>query len=130
MSRYIIRHSIDWLRREVTEEYKKEVMKLTNRLLELLSEGLGLEGKALKSCVGGDEIQLEMKINMYPSCPQPELALGVEPHTDMSALTLLVPNDVPGLQVWKDNNWVVVDYFPNALFVHVGDQIEVNTKKK
>ena len=47
----------------------------------------------------------------------------------MSALTLLIPNDVPGLQVWKDNNWVVVDYLPNALFVHVGYQIEVNKNK-
>ena len=97
-------------------------------MLELLSEGLGLEGKVLKSWVGGDEIELEMKINMYPPCPQPELALGVEAHTDMSALTLLVPNDVPGLQVWKDDYWIAVDYLPNALFVHIGDQIEVEKK--
>ena len=109
----------------MTEEYNGELLKITNKLLELLSEGLGLERKVLKSCLGGDEIELEMKINMYPPCPQPQLALGVEPHTDMSALTLLVPNDVPGLQVWKDGNWVAVDYLPNALFVHVGDQIEV-----
>lgn len=94
-------------------------------ILELLSEGLGLENKALKSCLGGEEIELEMKINMYPPCPQPELALGVEPHTDMSALTLLVPNNVPGLQIWKDNNWVAVNYLQNALFVHIGDQLEV-----
>ena len=118
------------LHREVTEVYNKELLKVTDTLLELLSEGLGLEGKVLKSHVGGDEIELEMKINMYPPCPQPQLALGVEPHTDMSALTLLVPNDVPGLQVWKDDNWVVVDYLPNALFVHVGDQIEVKKLAK
>ncbi|GKV37652.1 hypothetical protein SLEP1_g45652 [Rubroshorea leprosula] len=43
----------------------------------------------------------------------------------MSALTLLVPNDVPGLQMNKEGNWVAVDYLPNALFVHVGDQIEL-----
>ena len=90
-----------------------------------MSEGLGLEGKVLKSCLGDEELELEMKINMYPPCPQPELALGVEPHTDMSALTILVPNDVPGLQVWKDGNWVAVNLLENALFVHVGDQIEV-----
>ncbi|KAA8538512.1 hypothetical protein F0562_028117 [Nyssa sinensis] len=111
--------------RAVTEEYTVEILRVTEELLELLSKGLGLEGKALKSCLGGEEIELEMKINMYPPCPQPQLALGVEPHTDMSALTILVPNDVPGLQVWKDGNWVAVNYLPNALCVHVGDQIEV-----
>lgn len=113
--------------REVNEEYSKEVLRVTDKVLELLSEGLRLEGKVLRSSLGGEEMQLEMKINMYPPCPQPELALGVEPHTDMSALTILVPNDVPGLQVWKDGAWVAVDYIPDALFVHVGDQIEVRT---
>jgi flavonol synthase len=111
--------------REVVQEYNKEMLRVTDNILELLSEGLELESKTLKSCLGGEEIELEMKINMYPPCPQPELALGVEPHTDMSAITLLVPNDVPGLQVWKDNNWVAVNYLQNALFVHIGDQLEV-----
>lgn len=111
--------------REVTEEYNKEILRVTNNILELLSEGLALESNALKSCLGGDEVELEMKINMYPPCPQPELALGVEPHTDMSALTLLVSNDVPGLQVWKENSWVAVNYLQDALFVHIGDQLEV-----
>jgi hypothetical protein len=113
--------------REVVQEYNKKILSVTNNILELLSEGLELESKTLKSCLGGEEIELEMKINMYPPCPQPELALGVEAHTDMSALTLLVSNDVPGLQVWKDNNWVAVNYLQNALFVHIGDQVEVKT---
>ncbi|KAH7861687.1 hypothetical protein Vadar_029339 [Vaccinium darrowii] len=116
--------------REATEEYNAELLQVTDKILELLSEGLGLEGKALRSRLGEDAMEFEMKINMYPPCPQPELALGVEPHTDMSALTLLVPNDVPGLQVWKDDNWVAVDYLPNALFVHVGDQVEVLSNGK
>nr|AUM57425.1 flavonol synthase [Camellia fraterna] len=116
--------------RGVTEEYNVEILRTTNKILELLSEGLGLDGKVLNSSLGGDEIEFEMKINMYPPCPQPQLALGVEPHTDMSALTLLVPNDVPGLQVWKDGNWVAVNYLPNALFVHVGDQLEVLSNGK
>ncbi|OVA10410.1 Oxoglutarate/iron-dependent dioxygenase [Macleaya cordata] len=116
---------------EVTEEYTKEVLRVNYRILELLSEGLGLEEKSsLKNKLGGDEIELEMKINMYPPCPQPQLVLGVEPHTDMSALTIIVPNDVLGLQVWKDGNWIAVDYFPDALYVHVGDQIEVLSNGK
>ncbi|XP_054792833.1 flavonol synthase/flavanone 3-hydroxylase-like [Prosopis cineraria] len=116
--------------REVTEEYNKELLGLTDKLLELLSEGLGLEKKTLKSSLGDEKIEMEMKINMYPPCPQPELALGVEPHTDMSALTLLVPNDVPGLQVWSQHHWIAVDYLQDALFVHVGDQLEVLSNGK
>ncbi|KAK6246163.1 hypothetical protein QUC31_000939 [Theobroma cacao] len=116
--------------REVNEEYSKEMLRITGELLGLLSEGLGLDKMALANPLGDQEIELEMKINMYPPCPQPHLALGVEPHTDMSALTLLVPNDVPGLQVWKDGSWIAVDYLPNALFVHVGDQIEVLSNGK
>ncbi|KAI9086925.1 hypothetical protein K1719_031155 [Acacia pycnantha] len=116
--------------REVTEEYNKEVLKLTDTVLGLLSEGLGLERKALKSSLGDEKIETEVKINMYPPCPQPELALGVEPHTDMSALTVLVPNDVPGLQVWRQDHWVAVDFPKNTLLVHVGDQLEVLSNGK
>lgn len=96
-----------------------------DRILELLSLDLGLEEKTLKESLGSERIELEMKINYYPPCPQPELALGVEPHTDMSALTFLVQNDVQGLQLWKDGNWVAVEFSPDDLFVHVGDQMQV-----
>ncbi|KAL3504121.1 hypothetical protein ACH5RR_033962 [Cinchona calisaya] len=116
--------------RKVTDEYNSEILRVINKLLELLSEGLGLDGKVLKSSLGGEDIEMEMKINMYPPCPQPELALGVEPHTDMSALTALLPNDVPGLQIFKDGKWFAVNYLPDALLVHVGDQIEVLSNGK
>lgn len=52
--------------REVTEEYNKEMLRVTDKLLEVLSEGLGLEGKVLKSSLRDEEIGTEMKINMYP----------------------------------------------------------------
>ncbi|KAL8159249.1 hypothetical protein V2J09_000786 [Rumex salicifolius] len=116
--------------REVTEEYNKHVLRLQDEILRLLSEGLGLEKEALRTHLGGDDIEVEMKINMYPPCPQPELALGVEAHTDMSALTVLVPNDVLGLHCWKDGNWILVDYFPDGIYIHVGDQIEVLSNGK
>ncbi|KAF5739672.1 flavonol synthase/flavanone 3-hydroxylase-like [Tripterygium wilfordii] len=116
--------------RETTEEYNKEILRVTDELLQLLSEGMGLEGNVLKSHLGGEDIEVEMKINMYPPCPQPQLVLGVEPHTDMSAITILVPNDVPGLHVWKDEKWVAVNYLPNALLVHIGDQVEILSNGK
>lgn len=94
-------------------------------MFKWLSLGLGLDGHEVKAAVGGDDLEYMMKINYYPPCPRPDLALGVVAHTDMSTLTLLVPNEVPGLQVFKDDHWYDVKYIPNALIVHIGDQIEV-----
>ncbi|KAI3984117.1 hypothetical protein MKX01_035244 [Papaver californicum] len=45
-----------------------------------------------------DKLEYLLKINYYPPCPRPDLALGVPPHTDMSAVTFLMPKEVQGLQ--------------------------------
>ncbi|KAL3739020.1 hypothetical protein ACJRO7_020420 [Eucalyptus globulus] len=71
------------------------------------SISLGLEEGRLEKEVGGlEEMLLQMKINYYPKCPQPELALGVEAHTDVSALTFILHNMVPGLQLFYEGKWV------------------------
>eukprot|EP01018_Ginkgo_biloba_P036003 Gb_24113 [translate_table: standard] len=115
---------------EVTDEYGRRLLEVVNKLLAVLSINLGLQESALKGELGGENLEMEMKINYYPTCPQPELALGVESHTDMSALTVLIPNDVPGLQVYKDGNWVTADYVPNALVIHIGDQLQILSNGK
>lgn len=111
--------------REVNEEYAKYVREVGSKLFKYLSLGLGLEEKAIKEAAGGEDTVYLMKINYYPPCPRPDLALGVTPHTDLSLLTILVPNEVPGLQVLKDDRWIDAKYIPNALIVHIGDQIQV-----
>lgn len=116
---------IDLWCREVNEEYAKHVRAVADKLFSDFSKGLGLEGHVMKEAMGGEEISYLMKINYYPPCPRPDLALGVVAHTDLSAITILVPNEVPGLQVLKDDHWINAKYIPNALIIHVGDQIEV-----
>ncbi|KAH9307633.1 hypothetical protein KI387_035544, partial [Taxus chinensis] len=115
---------------EVNEKYVVALLGVMNNLLYALSINLGIGESALKEAMGGDNLEMEMKINYYPPCPQPELALGVPPHTDMSALTLLVPNEVPGLQLHKNSRWYDVNYVPNAIIVHIGDQIEIASNGK
>ncbi|KAE8656315.1 Flavonol synthase/flavanone 3-hydroxylase [Hibiscus syriacus] len=85
---------------------------------------LGLEGDEMKAVLGGDDMVYLLNINYYLPCPQPDLALGVPAHTDMSTFTVLVPNDVQGLEACRDDHWYDVEYIPNALIVHIGDQIE------
>ncbi|KAM0952663.1 putative oxidoreductase [Dioscorea sansibarensis] len=116
--------------REANEEYAKHLIVVVDDLLEILSEGLGLEKQVLKESIGGDGLEYLLKINYYPKCPRPDLALGVVAHTDMSAVTVLVPNEVPGLQVFKDDHWFDAKYVPNALIVHIGDQIEILSNGK
>ncbi|CAL5019725.1 unnamed protein product [Urochloa decumbens] len=114
--------------REANEAYCLHVQRLARELFGYLSLGLGLEEGAMAEAFGGagaGGMVFLQKINFYPPCPQPELALGVAPHTDMSTLTLLVPNEVQGLQVFKDGHWYDAKYVPDALIVHIGDQIEI-----
>ena len=92
----------------------------------MLSMGLGVEeGRLVKELGGMDEILMQLKINFYPKCPQPELALGVEAHTDISALTFLLHNMVPGLQIYHEDKWLTAKCIPGALIVHVGDSVEI-----
>nr|AUM57447.1 flavonol synthase [Camellia fraterna] len=116
--------------REANEEYAEQMRGVEEKLFKWLSLGIGLEGDEFNKKLGGDELVYLMKINYYPPCPRPDLALGVVAHTDMCALTILVPNEVPGLQVFKDDHWYDVKYIPNALIVHIGDQIEILSNGK
>ncbi|KAK9993238.1 hypothetical protein SO802_022941 [Lithocarpus litseifolius] len=111
--------------REANEEYANHLHGVVDKLFKSLSLGLGLEGHELKEAAGGDNLEYLLKINYYPPCPRPDLALGVVAHTDMSTITILVPNDVQGLQASRDGHWYDVKYIPNALVIHIGDQIEL-----
>ncbi|KAL5826843.1 hypothetical protein ACOSQ3_018682 [Xanthoceras sorbifolium] len=111
--------------REVFGDYAKEIYELMNRLLRLISQGLGLEKECLKRRLG-ENPTLKAQSNYYPPCPEPELTLGLSVHTDFNALTVLRQSQgVTGLQVIKDGEWVAVDFVPNAFVINLGDQIQV-----
>jgi flavonol synthase len=111
----------------VNEEYGKYLRGVADKLFKTMLTGLGFEEHEFKSIVGEKDLIHLLKINYYPPCPCPDLVLGVPPHTDMCYITLLVPNEVQGLQASRDGKWYDVKYIPNALIIHVGDQMEVCT---
>lgn len=116
---------------EATKEYAKQLRVLATKVFSVLSLGLGLEEGRLEKEVGGlEELLLQMKINYYPICPQPELALGVEAHTDVSALTFILHNMVPGLQLFYQGKWVTAKCVPNSIIMHIGDTIEILSNGK
>lgn len=107
--------------RAVTEEYSEKLMGLACKLLEVLSEAMGLEKEALtKACVDMDQ---KVVVNFYPKCPQPDLTLGLKRHTDPGTITLLLQDQVGGLQATKDNGqyWITVQPIEGAFVVNLGD---------
>lgn len=94
------------------------------------------ESLGLKDTDGDDnveEMEFEngnqlMVFNCYPPCPQPELTLGMPPHSDYGFLTLLLQDDVPGLQILHQDSWVTVEPIPNSFVVNLGDHLEVRKK--
>jgi isopenicillin N synthase-like dioxygenase len=67
-----------------------------------------------------------MRMSYYPPCPQPELVVGLSPHSDATLITILHQlNGVGGLQIKKDGVWMPMDFLPDAFVVNVGDVMEV-----
>uniref|UniRef100_A0A0D6R2X3 Fe2OG dioxygenase domain-containing protein n=1 Tax=Araucaria cunninghamii TaxID=56994 RepID=A0A0D6R2X3_ARACU len=109
--------------RETYENYGEEVLKLTDKLLALLSEGLGLDPGYVKTLM--KEPLLQLRINYYPPCPQPDMVNGLKPHSDGSMLTVLLNDQVEGLQVRKGEEWFTVVPVPGALVVNIGDLLQI-----
>jgi naringenin 3-dioxygenase len=107
--------------RSVVESYSEKLMGLANKLLGVLSEAMGLDSEALtKACVDMDQ---KVVVNFYPKCPQPDLTLGLKRHTDPGTITLLLQDQVGGLQATKDNGktWITVQPVEGAFVVNLGD---------
>ncbi|KVH89419.1 Non-heme dioxygenase N-terminal domain-containing protein [Cynara cardunculus var. scolymus] len=67
-----------------------------------------------------------VRMTYYPPCPQPDLVIGLTPHSDAAGITILLQvNDVEGLQVKKDGVWLPVSFLPDAFVVNVGDILEI-----
>ncbi|TKY70886.1 Leucoanthocyanidin dioxygenase [Spatholobus suberectus] len=116
---------------EVTSEYARLLRGLVTKILEALSIALGLEGGRLEKEVGGmEELLLQLKINYYPIFPQPALALGVEAHTNVSSLTFLLHNMVPGLQLFYEGQWITAKCVPDSILMYIGDTIEILSNGK
>ncbi|MED6223789.1 hypothetical protein PIB30_077522 [Stylosanthes scabra] len=60
----------------------------------------------------------------------PEQAMGLPPHSDHGVLTLLLQNELEGLQLLRNDTWIPIHPLPNSFIVNTGDQMEIFTNGK
>ncbi|KAI5058116.1 hypothetical protein GOP47_0026286 [Adiantum capillus-veneris] len=111
--------------REAIEEYISSAKELAFTLLHLIAQSLNLPANHFDYQFIGSKI-VRLRLNHYPVCAAPELALGVGSHKDTSGLTILLQDDVGGLEVKrKDGEWIPVKPNPTAPVINVGDLIQL-----
>ncbi|KAK4414581.1 Flavanone 3-dioxygenase 3 [Sesamum alatum] len=103
--------------------YAKAAHVLHKKLMEVVLESVGLRQDYLQKDI--EEGSQVMAVNCYPACPEPNLALGLPPHSDYGSLTIILQSQ-QGLEI-KDSNgkWQSVSLIKDALVVQLGDQLEV-----
>ena len=103
-----------------------ELEKLAMTLVLLLAKALKIHKKEMVIKDLFEDGMRSVRITYYPPCPQPELVVGLTPHSDVDAITILHQlNGVDGLEIIKDGVWMPVSVPQQAFVVNVGDILEV-----
>lgn len=108
--------------------YHAEGRTLAMRLLAAIASNLGADAQALAR--GFDAAHTSfLRLNHYPRQPHgpgaTERAFGVGEHTDSGALTVLLQDERPGLEVLRDGRWHLVPPQAGALVINIGDIVQV-----
>jgi isopenicillin N synthase-like dioxygenase len=98
------------------------------RMLSAIAANLGVSADHLAR--GFDHAHTSfLRLNHYPRHPRHDGAgsgpFGVGEHTDSGALTVLLQDDQPGLEVCRHGSWHLVQPLAGALVVNIGDMVQV-----
>jgi isopenicillin N synthase-like dioxygenase len=100
------------------------------RLLQPIAAGLGAAPERLHDAFAGVHTSF-LRLNYYPTRDplagesDQRAGLGIHQHTDAGAITVLLTDGRPGLEVLKDDVWRPVDSVPGGLIVNIGDMAQV-----
>jgi isopenicillin N synthase-like dioxygenase len=120
--------------RPAIEKFYDACSALALRILGAIALSLGVPARSLDGYFQPVHTSF-LRLNYYPRCPKPERPpdlsvaaaghLGVNQHTDAGAVTLLLQDEQPGLEVFHANAWQLVEPRPDALVVNIGDIVQV-----
>jgi len=119
--------------RSAIERYYAACESLAFPLLRAISVCLGMPARFLDATFADHTSFL--RLNHYAPCPEPAgpdepsgpgaRPFGIHHHTDAGALTILLQDRQPGLQVLRDGRWHLVRPIPGTLTINIGDVVQV-----
>lgn len=109
----------------VIERHFEQCENLALNLLSAIAANLGVASETLERCFKPHNTSF-LRLNYYPvdnrSASQ---QLGIHPHTDAGALTLLLQDQVAGLELFREGDWCLIEPVAGALTINLGDIIQV-----
>ncbi|PNX73693.1 gibberellin 20 oxidase 2-like protein [Trifolium pratense] len=104
----------------VYQKYCDAMNELSKIILELLAISLGVDRKHYQRFF--EDAESMMRCNFYPPCSANlNGALGNGPHCDPISITILLQDQVGGLEIFADNKWLAIPPKPNTFVINIGD---------
>ncbi|KAD6795006.1 hypothetical protein R6Q59_021086 [Mikania micrantha] len=112
--------------RETINDYTMKIKSISVVIFEAMAKSLNLEENCFSKHFTEEQDVLQGRFILYPPCPTPDQVLGLKAHSDRSGITLLLQDPgVEGLQVLNDGKWYMVPVIRDAIFVNLGDQMQI-----
>ena len=110
--------------REVILSYADTLERLVQKMVRIYARALDLPAEYFDGPF--KELQFSLRMTHYPHQDGPVTdEFGLAPHTDTSFLTLLAPNEVPGLSIkTQSGNWIDAPAIDNAYVVNGGQMLQ------
>ncbi|KAK9060696.1 hypothetical protein SSX86_021402 [Deinandra increscens subsp. villosa] len=112
--------------RETIDEYTKNIKSISVVIFKAMAKSLDLEEDCFSKHFTEERDVLQGRFILYPPCATPDQVFGLKAHSDRSGITLLLQDPgVEGLQVLNDGKWYMVPVIHDAIFVNLGDQMQI-----
>jgi len=112
--------------KEKVLQWQSSVRGVAIKLLKAVLVALGQTEDALDDLINGIPSHT-LKIIHSPGSDDPRDAQGVGPHKDGGILTVLLQDDIGGLQVLTSDGWIDIPYVEGAFVINIGEILELVT---
>ncbi|KAA3471722.1 gibberellin 2-beta-dioxygenase 8-like [Gossypium australe] len=108
--------------KSLIDEYGRHQARLARTIYESMAKNHSLDLRPSESYLS--ELTGFIRVHRYPQIPKGNQAWGVGVHTASTVLSILNPDQLGGLQVFKDNKWIPVKPIADSLIINLGDMMQ------